>query len=122
MSMPSVLAAEEARGAGHGLRSAGPAPPGINPAGRPGACGDEAAFASLVRRHGALVLGLSRRVLHHDQDAEDVFQATFLLLARKAGSCRWRTSIAGWLYCVAYRLATRTRTRIVRQRARERAA
>src|SRR5438445_3185635 len=78
---------------------------------------DQEAFASLVRRHGPLVLGVGRRVLHHDQDAEDVFQATFLILARKANSGGWQNSLAGWLYCVAYRLATRTRTRIIRQRA-----
>ncbi len=77
---------------------------------------DEAAFASLVRRHASLVLGVGRRVLHHDQDAEDVLQATFILLSRKAASCRWQTSIAGWLYRVAYRLALRSRARIIRQR------
>jgi RNA polymerase sigma factor (sigma-70 family) len=83
---------------------------------------DESAFACLVRRHGALVLGVSRRVLQQDQDAEDVLQASFLILARKAASRRWQPSIAGWLYCVAYRLATRARTRIVRQRRLERRA
>src|ERR1700687_1520939 len=83
---------------------------------------DEVAFASLVRRHGPLVLGVGRRVLHHDQDAEDVFQATFLILARKAPSGGWQKSLAGWLYCVAYRLATRTRTKILRQRERQKEA
>jgi RNA polymerase sigma factor (sigma-70 family) len=83
---------------------------------------DEAAFEGLVRRHGALVLGVSRRVLQHDQDAEDVFQASFLILARKAACRRWQPSIAGWLYCVAYRLAVRARARIVRQRRLERQA
>lgn len=83
---------------------------------------DEAAFASLVRRHSSLVLGVSRRVLHHDQDAEDVFQATFLILARKAASLRWRESIAGWLYRVAYRLALRTRAKAIRQRTQQRTA
>jgi RNA polymerase sigma factor (sigma-70 family) len=80
---------------------------------------DESAFACLVRRHGALVLGVSRRVLQHDQDAEDVFQASFLILARKAASRRWQPSIAGWLYCVAHRLAVRTRARTVRRRRLE---
>jgi DNA-directed RNA polymerase specialized sigma24 family protein len=75
---------------------------------------DESAFACLVRRHGALVLGVSRRVLQHDQDAEDVFQASFLILARKVASRRWQPSIAGWLYCVAHRLAVHSRARIVR--------
>jgi RNA polymerase sigma factor (sigma-70 family) len=81
---------------------------------------DELAFASLIRRHGCLVLGVGRRILHQEQDAEDVFQATFLILARKAASGRWQESIAGWLYRVAYRLAIRTRSKILRQRAVDR--
>jgi DNA-directed RNA polymerase specialized sigma24 family protein len=56
---------------------------------------EEAAFAALLSRHGTMVLGVSRRVLGQDQDAEDVFQATFLLLARKAGSIRKPESVAG---------------------------
>src|SRR5262245_15284 len=83
---------------------------------------DESAFACLVRRHGALVLGVSRRVLRHDQEAEEVFQASFLILAHKAASRRWQHSIAGWLYCVAYRLAVRARVRIARRRRLERQA
>src|SRR4051812_16844494 len=61
---------------------------------------DEAAFAELVRRHGTLVLGECRGVLEHAQDAEDAFQATFFLLAQKAGSLGKQESVATWLYVV----------------------
>jgi RNA polymerase sigma factor (sigma-70 family) len=71
--------------------------------------GDEDAFAALVRRHGPMVLGVGRRVLHQASDADDVFQAAFLALARDAGSRRWQVSVGNWLYVVAYRLALNAR-------------
>jgi RNA polymerase sigma factor (sigma-70 family) len=82
------------------------------------ACRDEDAFAALFRRHGAMVLGVATRVLHHHADAEDVRQATFLLLARKAGAVPWRDSVANWLYGVAYRLALQCRHSTQRRNAR----
>ncbi|HEY7153437.1 MAG TPA: RNA polymerase sigma factor [Gemmataceae bacterium] len=78
---------------------------------------DEAAFAALVERHGAMVLAVAHNVLHHLQDAEDVFQATFLVLARQAGSIRKQGSVGNWLHGVAYRLARKARmAAVVRRR------
>jgi RNA polymerase sigma factor (sigma-70 family) len=83
------------------------------------AAGDERAFAALMDRHGAMVLRLCRQVLHHHQDAEDAFQATFLVLARKAASLRRSEVLACWLRSVAYRIALQARRNAGRRQARE---
>jgi len=83
---------------------------------------DEAAFESLVRRHGPMVLRVARRTVGNETDAEDVFQATFLLLARRAGAIRKREAVASWLHGVAHRLALSARSKYARRQAREREA
>jgi RNA polymerase sigma factor (sigma-70 family) len=75
-----------------------------------------------VRRHGALVLGVCRRVLRHDQDAEDAFQATFVVLARHAGAVARPEALGNWLYGVAYNVARKARTARARRAAHETAA
>jgi DNA-directed RNA polymerase specialized sigma24 family protein len=71
--------------------------------------GDETAFAALLQRHGPMVFALCRRLLADDHDAEDAFQATFLVLVRKARSIRKQASLGSWLFGVAYRIAQRAR-------------
>jgi RNA polymerase sigma factor (sigma-70 family) len=77
------------------------------------------AFEELLHRHGRLVYGACRRILGDAHDAEDAFQATFLVLARKAGSVRWQASAAGWLYLAACQTARQARKHTQRQRQRE---
>jgi RNA polymerase sigma factor (sigma-70 family) len=80
---------------------------------------EEAAFVALVNRHGPRVQGTCRRVLRNEHDVEEVFQATFLLLARKAAAITWRESVGSWLCAVAHRLALSARADASRHRRRE---
>jgi RNA polymerase sigma factor (sigma-70 family) len=80
---------------------------------------DEDAFAKLVYRHGPMVLGVCRQILRRENDAEDAFQATFLVLSRKADTIRGAEALPNWLYGVARRLATRSKVAIARRHARE---
>jgi RNA polymerase sigma factor (sigma-70 family) len=83
---------------------------------------DEAAFAALVRRHGPMVLGLARRMAISRTDADDIFQAAFLVLARKASGLRAGASVGSWLYGVTLRLAKKARWAAARRSAHEAAA
>ncbi|MDB5310884.1 MAG: sigE 56 [Gemmataceae bacterium] len=83
---------------------------------------DEAAFAELVRRHGPMILGVCRRVLGRSDDADDAFQATFLVLVRRARQTVWRESLGPWLYGVAVRVARKARFVRSRRLATERQA
>src|SRR6266480_335314 len=74
----------------------------------------------LVRRHGPMVLRVCQRLLHNWHDAEDVCQATFLVLASKAASGHWQASVAGWLHQVAYHLARKAQAAAVRRGVHER--
>ncbi len=80
---------------------------------------DEASFETLLRRHGPMVLGVCRRVLGNHHDAEDAFQATFLVLVSKAASIMPRTMVGNWLHGVANTTAVRARVAIARRRAKE---
>lgn len=81
---------------------------------------DEEAFAALVARHGPMVLAVCRSVLRDPRDAEDAFQATFLVLVRQAGSLWVDESLGGWLHRVAQRVAVRARADTMRRHVRER--
>ncbi len=78
-----------------------------------------AAFEALLHRHGPMVWGVCRRVLQHHHDAEDAFQATFLVLARKGHSIAGRELVANWLYGVAWQTAMKARSTRARKRSRE---
>src|SRR3954451_14830783 len=81
--------------------------------------GDEAAFQALLSRHGPMILSVCRNVLGSEADAEDAFQATCVILVRKAAAIRKKASVASWLHGVAYRTALKARARAVAREKRE---
>lgn len=83
---------------------------------------DPTTFAALVSRHGPMIFHLCRRILRNDHDAEEIFQATFLVLARRAEAVRRHEFVGGWLYGVARRLASKARATAARRLARERSS
>ena len=82
--------------------------------------GDAGAFEALVGRHGPMVLSVCRGILRDPHDAEDAFQATFLVLVKKGGTIRGRDALAGWLHRVAHRVAIQANTAAARRRTLER--
>src|SRR5213080_5013073 len=80
---------------------------------------DEAAFETLMRRHGPMVLGVCRRLLGNPHDAEDAFQVTFLVLVRKASALQSPGTVGNWLYGVAHRTALEARKASAKRRAKE---
>src|SRR5437763_11737697 len=81
---------------------------------------DEGAFEALVQRHGPMVLGVCQRIVGNEHDAEDAFQATFLVLVRKASSVVPREMVGNWLYGVAHNTALKARAVSIKRQARER--
>src|SRR5215471_10929511 len=82
--------------------------------------GDAESFEALVGRHGPMVLSVCRGILRDPHDAEDAFQATFLVLARTGGTIRSRDALAGWLHRVAHRVASQANAALGRRRRLER--
>jgi DNA-directed RNA polymerase specialized sigma24 family protein len=79
---------------------------------------DESAFELLMERHGPMVLGVCRQFLRDPNDVEDAFQATFLVLVRKAATLRQKELLGNWLYGVAFRVALRARSVALRRQLR----